>query len=163
MLKLKRLYDHDAPAERWGAIAQECRDCNGRRRVIAANDDVVDCPTCGGNGHVDRRVPPVRGVAIQVASGPVHHFSERFIHGGVAEGWLAFADGRVTIRNDVGDDAVYRITRGPGWYCCHCDAQLANSKEGALHVARTHRGAASPDPNNPSGWCRINHYVGVKE
>lgn len=160
-MRLKRLYDHTAPHAKWGTIARPCRDCNGRKKVVI-NDEKVDCPTCKGKGKIDQQVPPVRGVEVQQTS-PVQHFSERVVAGGLAEGWLVIGDGRITIRNAIGDDVVYRIVRAPGWYCCHDGKKLNNSDEGREYVDTFFKGVPSPDPNNPSGWCRIHHYVGERE
>jgi hypothetical protein len=125
-----------------------------------------------GEGGAVTEVKPgaVRGVKVLSARAGVHHFTQNFIDGGVREGWLSLGGGKLTVTPAEGDPVVYRIVRTPGHYCCHCDAPLSDAGQlrggktlGTLHVEEKHGGAASPDPNNPAGYRRENHYTCVKE
>jgi len=88
--------------------------------------------------------------------------STGIVERGIAEGWLAIADGRLSVRTAPGtDDVVYRIIRGPGRYCCHCGSTVGSEREARTHVA-THD-AASPDPNNPAGYLNAAYYECVLE
>jgi len=59
--------------------------------------------------------------------------------------------------------ATYRIVRVPGFYCCHCQAQLPDGPTGKVHVTTAHAGKASPDSSNPFGLRLNNFYECTKE
>ena len=89
-------------------------------------------------------------------------FSPRLVERAIGERWLSIGDGLITIHAQDGDH-VYRIVRTPGYYCCHCEKSLENSRDGQEHVHSEHRDVPSPDVNNLSGWRKDNFYAGVNE
>lgn len=177
MLTLKRVYDHEAPPERWGTITSQCPTCMGRGVVINEQGTGVEaCSGCPlleqktyasgstaplaaprGTGEIVRRVPPVKDVEV-VSAKDRHHFSTRLIEGGIAEGWLSMGQGKITVGNGPAS-VVYTIVSGPGLYCCHCNTKQDDSVMAQGHVARVHARVPSPDKNNPSGYRRDNFYT----
>ncbi len=93
------------------------------------------------------------------------HISTRVVDAGLAEGWISIGQGKLTLHAKP-EALVFTIKRLPGYYCCHCGAALADagqvladgSTKGLAHVREEHPNATSPDPGNPSGYERINHY-----
>lgn len=115
------------------------------------------------------RITPI-GIKV-LRAGPRQKFSPDLIAQGVAQGWLAIGDGKVTLKGDDGDVA-YTITRSPCYYCCHCGMALedAGAREeaggltrGQRHVLAEHGTAPSPDPNNPAGYEHLAAYDCVKK
>jgi hypothetical protein len=160
MLKLKRLYDQEAPRESWGKIESPCPTCTGRGVVInAANTGVDKCSACAGTGTAVRPVPPVIGVQV-LNAGKTQHFSTRLVEGGLAEGWLSMAQGIISLGSGP-TVTRYKIESGPGLYCCFCQAKQDDSVSAQGHVARAHAGGTSPDESNPSGYRRDNFYTGT--
>ncbi len=155
-MQLKRLYDEQAPKKQWGTRLDPCRGCDRGKVVNAARDGVEDCPLCNGTGKMEVLVPPVVGVRI-LRAGRVQRFTQNLINGGLQEGWLGMAGGRITITAEP-ENLTYRIVRVPGAYCCHCDAPVpggltvALAAESLAHVAQVHPGDESPDPHNPAGY-----------
>jgi len=100
----------------------------------------------------------VIGVEILNAKGP-HNFSQRFLDGGAAEGWLSLGKGKIIIEGSNGS-AIFKIVTTPGYFCCHCGEKLSGGSDGAvqrLHLIEKHsdkdgHAKPSPDPGNPSGW-----------
>jgi len=96
---------------------------------------------------------------------PEQNFSTGMVDAGLAEGWMAIAQGKLTLRAKP-EDLVYAIKRGPGHYCCHCGEKLPDAAAfvapkitaGMQHVAAVHAGKKSPDEGNPAGYLRLNHY-----
>jgi hypothetical protein len=97
------------------------------------------------------------------------NFSESLVRNGVAGGFVTLGKGRLVLHVKP-EDLVYAIKRVPGYYCCHCGVALPDAGAfvsvshlpgvtvGMQHVADAHGKAKSPDPGNPSGYCRLNHY-----
>lgn len=142
---IKRHYDHEAPKERWV-----------KRR--------------GANGAV-REVPPLKGVELKSELKPRAHFTPDFVRAGQKAGFITIS-GNVMLLTTVNAGTIrYRVEREPGYYCCHCGAELEDAGQvhedgktgGQHHVADEHSGAPSPDRNNPAGYERINFYDCVKE
>jgi len=106
-------------------------------------------------------VPKFVGVNVLTA-GPRQNFSERVFNRGIAEGWLAVSKGRITVTAKNGD-VVYRVVRGPGYYCCHDGAPMSDGKAAQKYIAEKFNGVRSPDPSNPSGYERLNWFECVKE
>ena len=120
--------------------------------------------------------PPAEGEAWPIShveilhAGPVQRFSPQFLQNGQAEGWVGISKGKITI-DAKPDPVVYQIKRAPGVYCCHCGQRLpagaAQDQSGQFlpppHVAEKHKGAVSPDPENPSGYRQENYYTCTKE
>lgn len=111
--------------------------------------------------------PRVIGVKM-LRAGRVQHFSAGFLDGGQGEGWLIRTADAVTIRATTGP-VVYRLIRGPGAYCCYCEAAIPDAGTllepgltiGRKHVLSQHGDALSPDPTNPAGYRVEHHYTGV--
>jgi len=56
---------------------------------------------------------------------------------------------------------VYKVLKMPGRYCLHCGDKLVDNVDGSMaraHVASSHPGEKSPDPENPSGYVCINAF-----
>lgn len=113
--------------------------------------------------------PVVSGVKLLRAN-KRQHFSQSFIDGGMAEGWLSVGGGKITVTGTNGK-AEYLIVARPAIYCCHCDEQIGALNEGATpegakkmraHVDGAHKGIVSPDPNNPAGYRQDNFFACVK-
>lgn len=107
---------------------------------------------------------------IEVKHTGVHaeqNFSERLVQDGVKRGYITLSRGVLTLHGEP-EDLDYKIARTPGFYCCHCgveipDAGLRTPEDssitiGTRHVRQEHGDKESPDPSNPSGYRRINHY-----
>ena len=91
------------------------------------------------------------------------HFSERLVRGAIEEGWMAIQDGKL-ILYAVPDNLTYDIVQVPGRYSCFDGSKLPDDdgNTGVLArqvIAERHPGETSPDPANPAGYYRINHYV----
>lgn len=93
---------------------------------------------------------------VEVKSAPrVQKISTKLAEQMVSQGLMTLGNYRVTIKTHADEpDLEYRIASGPGYYCCHCNATLGGEREGRSHVEAEHKGAESPDPNNPSGYRR---------
>jgi len=103
----------------------------------------------------------VKGIKV-LRAGPRQHFSQRFLDGGISEGWLSIAKGLITI-GGVDGPVKYRIERAPGHYCCHCHLKLDDSPSGQAHVKAKHGKSKSPDTSNPAGYRKDNFFACVKE
>lgn len=91
---------------------------------------------------------------------PEQHFSSGLIDAGVLEGWISLGQGKITLHTKP-ENLVYAMKRTPGRYCCHCNEKLPDDATGEAarsHVKLFHPGETSPDPQNPSGYCMLNHY-----
>ena len=108
-MRLKRIYDWDAPEEEWVEQEEPCPTCNGEG--VVGETAQVDCPDCE-DGTRTRQIPPVAGVEVQHA-GPKQHFSPRIIDGGQAEGWLSIAGNQLVIHGE-NKTLTYDIKRPPG-------------------------------------------------
>ena len=166
-MQLKRIYDHDAPKEKWSIRTEMCRECVVGKVVNAAGDGVENCLVCGGDGQIRIEVPPVSGITV-LRAGLVQRFTQHFINGALKEGWLSIGEGQIRLEATP-EALVYRIVRVPGAYCCHCDEPVAGGASAAAvaksmeHVTQAHLGAASPDPINPAGYRTENCYTAVLE
>lgn len=111
----------------------------------------------------------VTGVKV-LRAGERQNFSPELVQKAAAEGWLTMGGGKITVHGQAGD-VVYRIEAMPGYYCSHCDAEIVDANSmvnatlsvGRKHVLDAHKGAESPDDENPAGYCKINHFECVKE
>jgi len=121
--------------------------------------------------------PKFAGVRV-LRAGRRQRFSQGLVDEAVRDGWMALADGRITVRG-VDKTLTYRIVRGPGYYCCYCGEPQPGAPEAKAHVTM-HVEAPSnpswfrrlvggrkalelPDPQNPSGYRRDNFYECVRE
>jgi len=92
---------------------------------------------------------------------PHQNFSSGLVDAGLREGWISLSKGKITLHTRP-EELIYTIDRTPGRYCCHCDEKLPDDATGEMarsHVAAEHEGEKSPDPQNPSGYCMLNHYA----
>lgn len=135
-MKVKRIYDHEAPPEKWADALDEKGE--------------------------SKKVPPVKCLRI-LHAGPRQKFSTKFIGGGTQDGWLELSGGVISIKTEEGTPLRYRVLREPGHFCCHCGQTVHDSRLGAAHVEKEHAGEASPDPNNPSGYHRSLTYECERE
>ena len=115
-------------------------------------------------------LPPVSHFTVEhTGTHAEQNFTEETVRAWLASGAAQIADGKLTLRTEDGQpDLEYTIKRVPGHYCCHCGAELEDANVvrdgvsgGTLHV-RTHavdgKVPKSPDPSNPAGYERLNHY-----
>jgi len=109
----------------------------------------------------------VKGIRAKWADSGRQNFSPNWVHGGVQEGWLSMGNGKIVMHTlDDGPDLLYSVIRTPGYYCCHCEQSLPDAGTivepgvtlGLKHVRDIHGSASSPDPCNPSGYRKEDHY-----
>jgi len=101
----------------------------------------------------------------------VQELSPKYIHRGVAEGWLSMADGKVILKTLNKGDIEFIIARTPGYYCCYCGVEIVDGGTrvqgdktvGMIHVEENHSGEGSPDITNPHGYTKINSYTLVNQ
>lgn len=107
-------------------------------------------------------LPKIASIEVQRAT-KFWNVSAGIVERGLQEGWLTLGDGRVTLKTeDHLDNVVYKILRVPGHYCAHCGEKIEDDGRGTqarAHLAERGHPAASPDPNNPSGWRRDEFYA----
>lgn len=101
--------------------------------------------------------PVVAGVRL-LKAGARQNFSTRLVPRAVAEGWLTLSRGQIIVHAAGAPDLVYRIVRGPGYWCCHCGCALENDRAAQAHLAAAHKDQPSPDENWPAGFACLNHY-----
>lgn len=157
-MRLKRVYNHDAPEEEWVTDEEDCPTCGAKGVVVnEAGDGLEDCSDCEGEGVRVRQIPPVAGVEIQQAS-KHQKFTPHIVEEGTYQGWITMADGQIIVDGENGR-LVYDIVRTPGVYCCHCGSKMGGGNRVAqAHVNNRHSGEESPDPENPAGYEQINYY-----
>jgi hypothetical protein len=113
-MRLKRIYNHDAPKEEWVTRAELCPTCSGKGKVVnEALDGVKDCPDCE-DGIRKTQIPPVVTVEVQYA-GDFQKFSPKIVAQGRKQGWLSLEGNHLTIFG-VNEKLVYEIGRVPGRY-----------------------------------------------
>ena len=103
------------------------------------------------------------GVNILRASRGRQKFRPELFMGSISQGWASIKDGKYTIHNSAGDDAVYTVVSKPGYYCCHDEAPLSDENVAKAYVAEKFAGVASPDKQNPAGYRKQNYYLCNKE
>jgi len=114
-MRLKRLYDREAPKKEWGERVETCPTCKGKGVVVNQSRTGVDqCPAGCEAGRLVTKVPPVSGVQV-LHAGPEQHFSPNFLEGGMKESWLSMDTDQITIHGADGD-LVYKVLRTPGRY-----------------------------------------------
>ena len=106
------------------------------------------------------RPPVVTHVKI-LRAGPRWRIPAQVVAEATAEGWMTLADGIVTLK--AYPPVRYKVLRGPGLYCCHCGQAQTDRHAVQAHLLAEHRGKASPDAENPSGYARLNYFDCVKE
>lgn len=113
-MKLKRIYNHDAPPEEWTAVTEKCADCKGKGKVVNETaDGLDDCPECDG-GTITKHQPPVAGVEI-LSFGERQKFSQRLVDRGMREGWIVMTGMNLTVAG-ANKSLLYGIERLPGRY-----------------------------------------------
>jgi hypothetical protein len=104
--------------------------------------------------------PVVNGVRVLRAKDR-QRFSPDMVAKATAQGWLVLSDGKITLKAENGS-IVYRIMRVSGYYCCHCQAAMADGAASRAHIEKEHAKKTSPDPCNPAGYERIHYFDCVK-
>jgi hypothetical protein len=92
---------------------------------------------------------------------PEQNFSVDLVVGAMEQGWMSLEGNQLLVSVEP-EVLRYEVLRQPGRYCCHCDEKLQDDEKGnlaRLHVASKHRGQASPDPNSPAGYVKLNHFA----
>lgn len=103
----------------------------------------------------DGKVSGVR--VLHTGTSPEQNFSTRLVTQAAAEGWLSILGDRLTIHAE-GEDLTYTILRTPGYYCVHDGLPMLDGRDAREHIAANYAGVPSPDPANPSGYEKLNHY-----
>lgn len=85
------------------------------------------------------------------------NFSTRLVAGALQEGWMEMKAGKIILKANP-EDLVYTIIKEPGYYCCHDGKKLDDANMAKTYVEQHFAGIPSPDPNNPLGYMKINHY-----
>lgn len=110
--------------------------------------------------------PPLDYVSLaHTGVSPNQNFSIHFVVNAIKEGWLEMRDDTLEL-HVCPETLKYKILRGPGRYCCHCDEKLQDDETGImarLHIAQEHKGEASPDENYSAGYEKLNCFECVLE
>jgi len=105
--------------------------------------------------------PPLDFVSVaDTGVTPGQNFSPDFVADALQNKWLTIKDDTITL-HVAPEDLRYKVLREPGRYCLHCGVKLPDDEKGALariHIAAEHPDATSPDPANPAGYVKLNHY-----
>jgi hypothetical protein len=162
-MELKRIYRFP---ENWEPIRNEKNSVEPtKRNPLGLRDPSKQ------EGIVLNPPPTDHFIINHTGTKPEQNFSEGLVQAGITEGFATVSRGELVLHAEP-EDLVYEIIRGPGHYCCHCGEPIPdanaflkdeNGEEtdqtvGMLHVAEVHGGEKSPDPNNPSGYMRLNGY-----
>ena len=105
--------------------------------------------------------PVVKGVEVLRAK-ERQHFSPDLVAKAADQGWMEMAGGKIALNAENGT-ILYKIVRGPGYYCCHCGKHMSDGAVARAHIDKEHAKKTSPDPANPSGYERIHYFDCVKE
>ncbi len=92
--------------------------------------------------------------------GDKQNLNQGWVEKGIAEGWLAIGDGKISIRTD-GEPLVFLIRRGPGHYSCYDGRKLNGEADAKAHAATQKR--KSLDPAHPAGYRYQAYYECVRE
>lgn len=95
-------------------------------------------------------------------AGDTQNFSTRLVAGALQEGWMEMINGKIIVKSQP-ENLVYKIVKEPGYYCCHDGKKLEDAIMAKNYVESNFSGVPSPDPNNPAGYMKINHYECVLE
>lgn len=102
--------------------------------------------------------PPLDHVALaHTGVKPKQNFSDRLVHGALAEGWASISKGKLVLHVEP-EELTYTVQRAPGLYCCHCGERQGDQLVARAHVAAAHAGVASPDKANPAGYLESQAY-----
>lgn len=155
-MRLKRTYKR---VKGWQPVRNK-RDEHGRLKDRTRPENAILNP------------PPIDYITVEhTGANPEQNFTEKLVRAGLREGFLSISGNKLTLQAQP-EDLKYTIKRHPGYYCCHCGMELPDAgvmetdedgKEtgrtlGLVHVEEQHEGAESPDPSNPSGYQRLDHY-----
>jgi len=103
--------------------------------------------------------PPARRIEIKRGQ-KIWKPSTRLIEQALADGWIRFENGTITLKTiDSQDDVSYKVLAPPGIYCCHCGDKLPGQIAARAHVAAEHGGEPSPNGKHPAGYVRHNFYL----
>ena len=92
--------------------------------------------------------------------GKKQNLNQGWVEKGIAEGWLAIADGKISIRTDD-EPLVFDIKRGPGHYSCYDGRKLNGEADAKAHVAA--QKGKSPDPKHPAGYVNNLYFECARE
>jgi len=90
------------------------------------------------------------------------NFSTRLVSGAMAEGWMRMDDKYIYIKTTE-EELVYKINKRPGYYCCFDDKYFESVDMVKSWVESNYKDKESPDPQNPLGYKKLNHYECVLE
>lgn len=125
---------------------------------------------------LDAAAPRVTHVQVKhTGANAAQNLSTGLVADAVAAGWMRIDGATLTMVAEP-EDLVYRIERGPGYYCCHDGkpipisdlareerlrsgiGRLSAAEALAYLAAHGFAGKASPDAANPAGYQVIDHY-----
>ena len=107
--------------------------------------------------------PPLEHIQLQhTGTTPEQNFSVGLVEKGQEEGWIAIKDGQLILYG-LPENLIYDIKRFPGRYSCFDGIKLPDDEDDSGKLARAylaehHPGEASPDPENPAGYYKLNSY-----
>ncbi len=156
---LKRHYEPDALAE-W--LAARDADVEPKIAGVVKSTGITEdaARKLLNNQYSDANdLPKVAHIEVKHC-GDAQNLNQGWVEKGIAEGWLAIADGKISIRTDD-DPLVFDIKRGPGHYSCYDGRKLNGEADAKAHV-QTQEGE-SPDPQHPAGYVKQAYYQCVRE
>ncbi|KKK48470.1 hypothetical protein LCGC14_3144790 [marine sediment metagenome] len=156
---LKRHYEPDALAD-WLAV----RDAEVEPKIAGMVKSTGMTESAAlkllNNQYSDAHDPPEIAYIEVKHCGDAQNLNQGWVEKGIAEGWLAIADGKISIRTDD-EPLVFVIRRGPGHYSCFDGSKLNGQDEAKAHVAQ--QDGESPDPQHPAGYVKQAYYQCVRE
>ena len=102
----------------------------------------------------------------------IEHLSPNMVQTGLMEGWASMKDGKFTVHGEDGDVSFHVVRLPDTYWCCHCDEEIVDAglrssvdglTIGQRHVKDKHGDAKSPDPSNPAGYRKDNHFTLVTD
>ncbi len=91
----------------------------------------------------DPENPKLLGVRLKANPGQYQKFSPEFISKAASDGFCSVVRGKIIIHTEQGD-VVYRVSRSPGVYCCHCGRPQDSASEAMKHLVRAHAKEGGP-------------------
>lgn len=91
---------------------------------------------------------------------PEQHFPTRLVTEYLTLGLMEMHDDELFF-HVYPETLLYTITRQPGRYCLHCREKLGDDQKGdlaRLHIATKHKGAPSPNANEPAGYENVTYF-----
>jgi len=101
--------------------------------------------------NIDDEGKPIDLKTIQVTRlTKTQKITQELINKGITEGFMSMGKGVITFHAEE-KDIKFKITAGPGHYCCFDDKKLGGEKEAREYIKENYDGKESPDKQNSSG------------